>query len=175
MASYSEAFKAEMVRKMLPPAAIAVRELARETGVHHTTLSRWFRRAGKLDGMENEKTPRRPADWSVEEKMTAVLATASLKGEELGSYLRRHGLHQAHLDQWHRQMLGGLSVATNPPRASKKNPEAKRVRALEKELRRKDAALAEAAALLVLSKKANALWGDGDTNTTQKKGKKSSD
>ena len=172
MASYSEAFKAEMVRKMLPPAAIAVRELAQETGVHHTTLSRWFLRVGKLDGMENEKTPRRPADWSVEEKMRAVLAAASLEGEELGSYLRRHGLHQTHLDQWRRQMLGGLSV---PSRASKKNPEAKRIRTLEKELRRKEAALAETAALLVLSKKAHALWGDGDTNTTQKKGKKSSD
>lgn len=175
MASYSEAFRAEMVRKLLPPAAITVRELSQETGVHHTTLSRWFRGAGKLDGMGSEKTPRRPADWSVEEKMEAVLATALLEGDELGSYLRRHGLYQTHLDQWRRQMLGGLSATAKPPRASKKSPEAKRVRALEKELRRKDAALAETAALLVLSKKANALWGDGDTNTTQKKGKKSSD
>lgn len=36
----------------------------------------------------------------------------------------------------------------------------KRIRELERELHRKDQALAEAAALLILRKKLNALWGD---------------
>ena len=50
-------------------------------------------------------------------------------------------------------------------RSMKKSPEARRIRELEKELRRKDKALAETAALLVLKKKANAIWGDEDDDT----------
>lgn len=46
-----------------------------------------------------------------------------------------------------------------------KSVESRRVRELERELRRKDKALAEAAALLVLQKKVQALWGDGDDDT----------
>ena len=175
MAKYSEAFKAEMIRRMSPPGAISANELSAEVGVHHGTLSRWRREAGKVNGMKSKKTQRRPEDWPPEEKMSAVVEAGSLDGEALGSYLRRKGLHRTNLDQWRAQMVGGLNT---PVRASKgtprKSPEEKKIRSLEKELRRKDAALAETAALLVLSKKVEALWGDGDTSTAQKKGKKSS-
>jgi transposase len=61
-------------------------------------------------------------------------------------------------------MLGGL----RPPQSKHtRSLEARRVRELEKELRRKDKALAEAAALLVLQKKVQAIWGDADDDTTK--------
>ena len=48
--------------------------------------------------------------------------------------------------------------------------EAQRIRQLERELHRKDKALAEVAALLALKKKVNEIWGDGDDDTTTKSG-----
>jgi hypothetical protein len=106
---------------------------------------------------------KRPQDWNAKEKLAAVLEAASLSDEELGAFLRSKGLHEAQLQQWHDQMLAGLEPLTVP--RGKKAPETKRVRELEKELRRKDKALAETAALLVLKKKAQEIWGGEDDDT----------
>ena len=106
---------------------------------------------------------KRPQDWSAKEKLAAVLEATSLSDEDLGAFLRSKGLHEAQLQQWRDQMLAGLEPITL--QRGKKAPEAKRVRELEKELRRKDKALAETATLLVLKKKAQELWGDEDDDT----------
>ena len=97
------------------------------------------------------------------EKLAAVLEATSLSDEDLGAFLRSKGLHEVQLQQWRDQMLAGLEPMTAP--RGKKAPEGKRVRELEKELRRKDKALAETATLLVLKKKAQTLWGDEDDDT----------
>jgi hypothetical protein len=96
-----------------------------------------------------------------------VAEARQLSDEEQGGFLRRQGLHRRDLERWQRQMLAGLSA----PRRNSNSPEARRIRGLERELRRKDKALAEAAALLVLQKKARAIWGDGDDATTPRRGK----
>ena len=83
----------------------------------------------------------------------------ALGDEELGAFLRRHGLHEAELEEWRAAALAGLGDGGGP------RNEGKRVRELEREVRRKDKALAEAAALLVLQKKVQAIWGDGDDDT----------
>jgi hypothetical protein len=89
-----------------------------------------------------------------------------LPEEELGEYLRRKGLHEAQLEQWRRRATEGATEALQSKRLRKKaSVEANRVRALERELRRKEKALAETAALLVLKKKAAAIWGDEDDST----------
>ena len=74
-------------------------------------------------------------------------------------FLRSRGLHDAQLQQWRDQMIIGLE-----PKPLKR-AETKRIQELEKELRRKDKALAETAALLVLKKKAKEIWGDEDDDT----------
>ena len=106
---------------------------------------------------------KRPQDWSAEEKLAAVLEAAALSDEELGAFLRSKGIHVAQLQEWRELMLSGLNPAS--VQRSNKKTETKRVRELEKELRRKDKALAETAALLVLKKKAQAIWGDEDDDT----------
>jgi hypothetical protein len=91
-----------------------------------------------------------------------VLAEADgLSNDELGELLRREGLHEADLAEWRRATLAALGSVEKTPSGS----QARRVRELEKELRRKDRALAETAALLVLQKKAQELWGDEDDDT----------
>jgi hypothetical protein len=105
---------------------------------------------------------RRPEERSAEEKFRLVLESGALTDAELGEFLRRHGIHEADLAAWREAALGGLGVQ---PGASTRSSDARRVRELEKELRRKDKALAETAALLVLQKKVRAIWGDEDDDT----------
>ncbi len=172
MSPYSETFKAEMVKKMTAPGGPSANALSGELGIHQSTLSRWCRQASRVDGMSHEKSPqgRRPQDWTAAEKLDAALEASSLPEQDLGGFLRRRGLHRSHLDQWRQQMLVGLEEKPRQ-RRSAKTAEGRRLRELEKELRRKNAALAETAALLVLKKKASAIWGDGDDTMTPRSGK----
>ncbi len=85
-----------------------------------------------------------------------------LSASELGVLLRREGLHATDLVAWQTAAEAALSA---PKRRATPTPESRRIQELERELRRKDAALAETAALLVLKKKVQEIWGDGDDST----------
>ena len=163
---YSETFKAKMVRRMTGPEGLSAKALSEQLGglPHQTTLSEWRRQTTGEEPMSKSKKSRRPQDWPAGEKLKVVLEAASLPEDELGAFLRGRGLHQAHLDQWREQMLQGLVA----PRTKKKSPEARRIAELERDLKRKDAALAEASALLILKKKAQAIWGDVGEDMTRK-------
>ncbi len=168
---YNEGFKASAVRKLTGPSAVSATVLARELRVPQPTLSRWVREASSLPKMSDEKKPKKaksPAQWTAAEKLRVVAAAVGLKDEELGEFLRREGLHKAQLDEWRATATAAFE---KPKKEAKPSPEAKRVKELEKELRRKEKALAEAAALLVLKKKAQAIWGDEDDSTDERSGK----
>lgn len=108
------------------------------------------------------KVIRRPQDWKAEEKLRLLVEAEGLEGVALGNLLRREGLHEADLAEWRRAALGGLGPVTKSASGS---AEARRVRDLERELLRKDRALAETAALLVLKKKVQEYWGEEDDST----------
>jgi len=176
---YSEGFKARMVQKMLAPAALSACGLSRETGVPQTTLSRWLSRAGrgKVGGVSTQQTDpidgggetrRRPQDWSAAEKLEAVLEASSLSEEDLGAFLRIKGLHEADLAAWRKTMMAALGA--RPKRDRGRSKESREIRELKKELDRKEKALAEAAALLILKKKVQSIWGDEDASTNGRKG-----
>jgi transposase len=172
---YSETFRTKLIQKMLLPNARPVSALAREAGVPEGTLFRWKKEI-TLGGMSadrpDDKTPpppKPPHQWSGEEKLAVVFEAAAVPEAELGAFLRRKSLHAAQLAEWRKQVTEG-AVAALQGRGGKADRkaasvEARRVRDLERELRRKDKALAEAAALLILKKKAQAIWGDEDDNT----------
>ena len=115
--------------------------------------------------------PKRPEDWSPEEKLKAVLESASLSDDQLGTFLRSQGIHETHLQQWRLQMLNGLCKAPAHKKPKRRASDTKRIRSLEKELKRKEKALAETAALLVLKKKVQEIWGDEDDDITPRNGK----
>jgi hypothetical protein len=97
-----------------------------------------------------------------------VLEAAAVPAAELGELLRRKGVHEAQLAEWRIQVTqGAVAALQGPSRRNRKaaNLEARRIRDLERELARKEKALAEAAALLILKKKAQAIWGDEDDDT----------
>lgn len=159
MRKYPATIKEAMVRKLTRPGGPSAIRLSKESGIAHQTLSRWVNEYAKLEVMGKKSKSNR--DWSAEEKLAAVVEADSLEGEELGAYLRRKGLHGADLERWKQEILQGLqSKACGRP---KKDPEImelrKQEKKLRKELRRKDKALAEASALLVLQKKTELIWG----------------
>lgn len=166
---YSENFRSRMVARMFGPEAISASRLAEEVGVCQSTLSRWRREAAGNFGSMSKKKSRRPQEWSSEEKLAAVMEASGLGPDELGAWLRRKGLKEEHLRQWRQVSLEALS--TPRPRRRGKSPEVRKIQALEKELNRKEKALAEAAALLVLKKKVDAIWGDEDDDTPPKRGR----
>ena len=171
MNEYSEAFKANMVKKMMLPGGPTATALSTKTGISQPTLSRWLRDA-REKGMSDAKPParpvRRPSDWKPADKLRLLAETEGLEGEELGTILRREGLHEADLAEWRQAAMAALGGG---PKSAQGASEGRRVRQLEKQLRRKDKALAEAAALLVLQKKVQELWGDEDDDTNKESDK----
>lgn len=169
---YTEGFKARMVERMAGVEQISASALAREMGITQPTLSRWLRQAGTLESMKKKplnKRSRSPRRWTAEEKLRVVLATAELSGEELGAYLREEGVHQVQLDQWRSAVTEALAGADRKKR-KEASAEARKIKTLERDLRRKEKALAEVTALLVLKKKLEALMEDEDDDTTTRKG-----
>lgn len=164
MKQYSEGFKRRMVARLVGPSAMSATALAAEVGVAQPVLSRWLVAARTLDDMSVPKK-----SWTGGEKLRVLREAHGLRDAALGAFLRREGLHEAHLTAWRAAAEAALAEPTRGRAAS--SGEARRIRALERELRRKDAALAETAALLVLKKKLQAIWGDADDATDARSGR----
>jgi len=163
--------KERLVRRLLAPESASPAALSKETGVSQTTLWRWRQLALATAGeVEADSSPDKR---SPQEKVRLVVASDALSGQELGAFLRTEGVHLADLQRWREQMLAALSPSTTLDATARR--ELRQLRqekeAVERELRRKEAALAETAALLVLSKKARRLWGDEDAPTAGKSDK----
>ena len=152
---FSLAFRQKMVARLTGRDAVSARQLALETGLRQQTLSRWLQEASTLPVMP-PKRPRR--DWSIDEKIRILATASALTDAELTDFLRGEAVLQADYEQWRLALgeEGRASLATM-----------RRMRALERELARKEKALAEAAALLVLKKKVQALEEDEDVDTDE--------
>jgi hypothetical protein len=112
----------------------------------------WLRQAGPIRAKVTvTKEPQVAKTDTAERRLTAVPQASQLSEGELGAWLRTHGLHRAQLDEWRAAMLAGL--AGRGASGVSTGGHGRRVKELERELRRKDRALAEAAALLMLKLK----------------------
>ncbi len=134
--------------------------LAKEFGIGYSTLGKWlrdYRNAGEQPLAKKEK---RPQDWSVEERYAALLETGQLGEEEVGRWCREHGVHTHQLSRWRQDAMVGTGGKKTTAEQAETRRLREQVKELKKELRRKDKALAETAALLVLKKKAASIWGE---------------
>lgn len=170
---------------MLPPDAESPYAVGADTGVCETTLYRWLREveSDSVGGMKKRNKKKKSAAkkrtkkassakrgrLSLEEKYQLVLEAAQTSEDEFGGFLRAKGLHDSDLEQYRVEVEQALSEQKSLGQERTKNK--KRVQDLEKELKRKEKALAEAAALLVLKKKVQEIWGDEDDDTNGKNGK----
>jgi transposase-like protein len=160
MKSYSDELKASLIARMLPPQNVGVPELVRETGIPKDTLYGW-RRSVRTRAARAPDTPLE-GGLSSEERFNVVLETASLNELELGEYCRRKGLFAQQVQAWRETCRQAHVAPMSKADRQKSRDQAKAIKALEAELRRKDKALAEAAALLVLQKKVRTLWEENE-------------
>jgi len=152
MAHYTEEFKSSMAAKMLPPNNVKVADLAKETGIPKDTLYEW--RSKYRNKNSDLPPPEKSVDkFTATEKMAVINDTAKLNEFELSEYCRARGMYKINIDKWKRDMILGYQLIekrkTEPVQSVKEHSYSD----LEKEIIRKDKALAEVTALLVLQKK----------------------
>jgi transposase-like protein len=155
MARYGEAFRNRAVARLLPPESANVGVVSKEIGVSVQTWERWREDA--------QSRPARGRAWTAGARLEAVITTAAMAEAGKSAWCREHGVYPAELDQWRLSATTALAE----PEEARASPQAtradkKRIKELERELLRKERALAETAALLVLSKKVAAIFNNGE-------------
>lgn len=163
MTFYSPERKAALLKMMLPPLSLSAKEVSRREGCSDVSLYQWRKQAA-AQGTQLSETRQPAENWSAESKLTVIIETASLSELDLGEYCRRKGIVPEQIAAWRNAFITNSSTQPTAKKAEvgQAREDKNRIRVLERELRRKDAALAETAALLVLRKKLNAYWGSDD-------------
>ena len=163
MKRYSAERRESVIQKMMPPHNIPIPRLSEEAGISDVTLYTW-RKQARVEGVAVPADGKNPEKWSTEDKFAIVLEAASLNEAELAEYCRQRGLYVEQIAAWRKacRQPNANSVAQAKAQPEQSKQDRKQIKRLERELHRKEKALAEAAALLVLQKKARAIWGDGE-------------
>lgn len=149
---YSEGFKAQAIASVLQNPGRSIEETASEYNIYSATLTSWIKQAkeGKLRINEGDAIP--PSHRNPAEKLALLLESKTIPSEQMGEWLRKHGLHTEHLPLWE-QELSDFMKNKNTDLKIENAALKKEKKELEKELARKEKALAEAAILLTLKKK----------------------
>jgi transposase len=175
-ARFTQSFKIQAVKKALNRSSVTtVKDIANSLDVGHSTLQKWIIKSrnqefepvtnddiSNLIPMPKEK---RPQDWSLDEKLNLIITCGSLDDEAISVLCRKQGLYPHHIEQWKKDFMGHAQVSTKGSLQSEARKLRQENKALKKELNRKDKALAETAALLVLQKKVHEIWGDDEDSS----------
>jgi transposase-like protein len=161
---HSSEFKEQALRKLRERGTRTQQSVADELNICLSTLKGWLQGSTKAArGLSHGANPL-PADatataWGPSERLQALNESHALSGEALHAWCREKGLFAHQLKTWREAFLSGAEPVTRDSRGAVRELQSKN-ELLERQLRRKDKALAEAAALLVLQKKFQALWAD---------------
>jgi transposase len=155
LARYGQTFKNRAVARLLPPECAALDAIAREVGIGVSTLERW-----RSDALAK---PAREQVWTAAARFDAVLTTAVMDEAGKSAWCRAHGTYAQQLGAWQQSATQALAEPGEARASPLQTQQARRrIKELERELLRKDRALAETAALLVLSKKVGAIFNMGE-------------
>ena len=159
LTQYSPAFKEEVVRKMLTRGNRTIADMASELNVPYHSVRNWLRNPKMAHLHRPASGEKRAQEWSAEQRLQALLDTNNLSADALNAWCRERGIFAHQLQAWKAE----FSAPAKPPADAGELRKLKGELAnLQRELTRKDKALSEAAALLVLQKKYQALWEDED-------------
>ena len=150
---YSQEFKESIVQKLLRRSNQTIKEFSVENNIARSTVCRWQSEYANVSSMKNiiHKT-----NFSSEKILKIISETYSLNEEDVGLYLRKNGLHSSQLIEWRTNILSLMNQPKVNP--NKKDERDQKIKDLERNLKKKDAALAEASALLILQKKIHLIW-----------------
>lgn len=161
--AYTRRIRETAIRMMLPPENIPLRKIAEKLGIPEGTLKKWKQELRENGHPFPEVDP--PTDkWSSQDKFLIVMETMKMNESELSEYCRKNGLYAEQVRNWQENCMnangnisGQIAELMQQDKASQRE-----LKRLKKELQRKESALAETAALLVLRKKAEAIWGPSE-------------
>lgn len=158
---YSNEMKQSVINRMMPPNNESVGNLCKELGISDATLYTW-RKEARMAGQASPGNDQTSDKWSSEDKFLIVLETYTMNEEELAAYCREKGLYKEQIEAWQKTCLTANDRNTGQTHQLNRDLREERSKSneLEKELRNKEKALSEAASLLLLRKKARAIWGD---------------
>jgi transposase-like protein len=165
MPRYSEEHKAAVLSKLLPPQNRSVVAVSAEEGISNVTLYSWLKKC-RQQGVPVPGQRNNGEDWTAEAKLAVVIETAPLSEAEVSAYCRKKGLYAEQIQRWKEACLHGANGQQDRQKAVQKQQKETRktIKRLQAEIQRKDRALAETAALLVLSKKLEALYATDQDN-----------
>jgi len=153
---YSEEFKQSAVKALLMPGSPGLNATAKKFDMSSSTLYTWKKKYANHTSMKKSK---KIENWTPEQKLDAVIKTSSMNEEELGAYLRSNGLHSSDLEAIRLDCLPSSTAKGRPKLDPEINELRKQNKTLQKDLKRKDAALAEYSARVILLKKSHEIWG----------------
>lgn len=156
MKRFSEEFKASIIQKSLLPGGPSLVELARKHDLTVSTVYGWKAKYAMHSGMSKSNK------WTPDKKLEAIIKTASMNENELGEYLRANGLHSSDLEQWKSDFYNSQKSPGRPRKDAELAKSEAEGKQLKKELRRKEKALAEMSARVVLLKKSHEIFGDSE-------------
>ena len=159
-AKFSKEFKDQAVEKCINGSADkSIKQIAEELNIGYSTLQKWLKNASVMKPHSRSSSDH----WSAAEKLAIVSKALSLSEPELGAYCREQGIYTHEITAWQKEFESMTKPNEQVKIEREKNRELKaKNKALEKEIKRKDKALAEAAALLVLQKKVQAFFEEAE-------------
>jgi transposase-like protein len=165
--NFTQSFKIQAVEKALNRSDdTTLTEIANALSIGCSTLSKWIVKArnneleiASSDEINRMKQDKRPQDWTQEERLNMVITCSTLDDEALSEYCRQQGVYLHHIKQWKLDFINGQATKSSQTEKAEVKKLKHENKALKKELNRKDKALAETAALLVLKKKVDTIWG----------------
>jgi transposase-like protein len=159
-AKHSEAFIEQALVKVYSRGGQTIKSVAQDLNLNHHTLKYWMKNKSTAGRGVPAAKEKRPQDWTAEQQLVALHETHGMTGEHLQAWCRERGLFAHHLTSWKAAFCAD-EKQTVPGTREVRTLKDENVK-LKRELVRKEKALAEAAALLILQKKFRALWEDED-------------
>ena len=165
---HSPAFREQALVKVYSRGSRDIASVAEELNINLSTLKGWMRDKSRREKLvpgsaamnqpdKIDKVDKRPQDWKPAEQLLALMQTHGLSEEQRNAWCRENGLFAHHLVAWQKAFSNTASSSTDQQQLRGLKDENHQ---LKRELIRKEKALAEAAALLVLQKKFRAMWED---------------
>jgi transposase-like protein len=155
---YTESFRQQALEKVFSRGSNSIRVVAEDLNMSLGTLRNWMKADRDSSRAKAGLQSKRPQDWSLAERLQILMESYGLDEEALNAFCREKGIFRHHLEQWQASFTAGGAVDNRSQLRELKDTN----RRLTRELNRKEKALAEAAALLVLQKKYQALWEEKD-------------
>lgn len=165
MQKLSLATKEAIVQQALNRGTKPLELIARENNIGYSTLQKWIRKVSQGQPLTRASKSKHGANVrSQTEQFNHILATHNLDEVSLGKYCRKHGIYSHQLKTWRESFMSSPQKTKNPNQSLELKQLRDENKRLQKDLRRKEKALAEASALLIMKKKADLIWGvnEGD-------------